>query len=83
MKPVKTDYDGHFSYQGQEIFYRMQNEIKISHSRGRDMITRFIDFFNEAGNHLGPWPAYDTADEMTTITPAKALRWYEEMISNK
>lgn len=76
-------YDGSFIYGDKKIGYLMQDEIKNSLFHGQEMITRFIDFFNEDGTPIGSCPCYGIADEMTTITSEKALNWYKEMISGK
>ena len=77
------NFDGKFTFNGDTIFYKMQEEIKTSKSRGRDMMTRFIDYYNLQGNCINSFPCYGVADEMTTITPLMVSKWYEKMLSEQ
>ena len=77
----ETRFDGSFEYKGQEVYYRINDELRdIKYKHGEPAkAQRFIHFFEVSGKAIDSYPYYDSIEKVTNISKWDALRLFKEM----
>ena len=77
----KIHFDGSFEYNGQEICYQINDELRdIKYKHGEPVkAQRFIRFFEVSGKAIDSYPYYDSIENVTNISKWDALRIFKEM----
>lgn len=74
-------FDGSFEYNGQEIYYRINDELRdVKYNHGETVkAQRFIHFFEASGKAVTSYPYYDSIENVTNISKWDALRIFKEL----
>lgn len=83
LKIININFDGYFDYHGKIIFFRMRDEIKMTVSHEREMVSRMADLYDEDNKFIDSIMGYDTAEAMKNISPAMVYKWYSDAIADR
>lgn len=77
----ETRFDGSFEYNGQEVYYRINDELRdIKYKHGEPVkAQRFIYFFEATGESAGFYPYYDDIEHVTNISKWDVAKIFEKM----